>query len=480
MSLPRGHRGSLLVTGVVAAALAAVTAVAISASGRLPGASSSSGAGAARPPRPAPEATPRVAPWLTYHGSAARTGAVDAGPAPGPLQRRWASPPLGSVYAEPLVDGDRAIVATEEDAVYALSLSDGHVLWRTQVGTAVQRKDPLCPSLDQVGITSTPVIDERSGTLYAVAFAEPGVHLLVALDVGSGRLLWSRSVEPGDGDSPLALGQRAALTLTGGRVLIPFGGRNSDCGQYHGWVVSAPLDATGPLIRFEVPTQQKGGGIWSPSGITVDADGSLLVATGNSPSGVYGPGPLDDSDSLLRLSPDLRVLDWFTPSDWVERNREDFDLGSVGPVVVDGGRVVQATKNGTVYLLQGASLGHTAAPPTLAGVCDVAFGATAYDASSHTLVVACTDGLVGVRVGDAGLSVAWRRAGYWALPPVIGSGGIAWSVDQDDGSLVGVRAADGGDVAAIAVGPVVHFTTPTLAGSMVLVATGAGLIAVGD
>src|SRR5437899_5675095 len=69
--------------------------------------------------------------WLTYHHDERRTGVDPTSPSLGSFRHAWTSPLLdGAVYAEPLIRGSRVYVATENDSVYALSASTGHVVWR--------------------------------------------------------------------------------------------------------------------------------------------------------------------------------------------------------------------------------------------------------------------------------------------------------------------------------------------------------------
>src|ERR1700691_1109254 len=91
----------------------------------------------------------------------------------------------GEVYAQPLflsgveIPGkgrhDVLFVVTEHDSVYAFdAYSDGPPLWQVSFvkdgETAVPADDVQCPFIEpEVGITSTPVIDPDSGTLYVLA-----------------------------------------------------------------------------------------------------------------------------------------------------------------------------------------------------------------------------------------------------------------------------------------------------------------------
>ena len=77
----------------------------------------------------------------------------------------------GQVYAQPLVIGNTVIVATEEDWVYGLNATTGVVQWSTQLGTP----QPItsCANITpDIGVTSTPVYDPSTGTVYVMAMVK--------------------------------------------------------------------------------------------------------------------------------------------------------------------------------------------------------------------------------------------------------------------------------------------------------------------
>ena len=156
------------------------------------------------------------------------------------------------------------------------------------------------------------------------------------------------------GSEPATQLQRGALLISDGMVYIPYGGNFGDCGRYLGRVVAAPISGGDSLIDFAVPTTREGG-IWSPPGPSALPNADLLVTTGN---GEAVDGPWDHSDSILRLSPMLRLRDGFAPTQWARENSKDADLGSTGPVLLPGGRqVIAADKGGGIYLADVDALG---------------------------------------------------------------------------------------------------------------------------
>jgi hypothetical protein len=177
--------------------------------------------------------------------------------------------------------------------------------------------------------------------------------------------------------------QRAALALSQGRVYVAYGGLLGDCGDYRGRVVASRTDGRGPLQAFQVPTSREAG-IWGASGPAVDGRGRLYVAVGN---GAATGGDWDRSDSVLRLSPELRLEDGFAPTRWPQDNAADADLGSMDPLLLAGGLVFAAGKSGLGYLLRADHLGGVGGQLVERPVC-AAFGGAA--AVGSVLYVPCT------------------------------------------------------------------------------------------
>jgi outer membrane protein assembly factor BamB len=431
---------------------------------------------AARPPAATPgtvlpAAATATAAWTTYHADGSRSGVDTTSPPLGVPRVLWRSPALdGDVYAEPLLAGGHVIVATEGDSLYSLDSRTGAVAWQAHLGTPVPRSQLACGNIFPLGITGTPVIDRASQLVYAVAETTPGIHSLVAVELGSGRVRWQRSVDP-PGMSPLTEQQRAALALAGGRVYVAFGGLYGDCGAYHGWVTSAAADGTGPLLDYRVPSTREAG-IWAPAGPVIDAAGSVFVSTGNSEA----VSTLDGGDSVLRLSPDLHPLDQWAPVDWRVLNTTDADVGSISPAPVGGGLLFQGGKSGRGYLLRSDHLGGAGGEVFAAEVCTGggAYGGTAF--AAPMLYVPCTRGLRALRIGPgASFSVAWT--GPATGPPIL-AGGAVWAIGAGQSTLYALDPATGAERATIEIGPTVHFATPASLGGLLVVGSGASIVAV--
>jgi outer membrane protein assembly factor BamB len=472
MTLVRARR----VRWLPALVLACVSIAAATCSGGQPAAGPASPPGSATPVTASPSAgssAPATSTddWPTYHGTADRAGlARDMPPVSGRLSVPASIKLDGAVYASPIVAGGRTVVATENDTVYAFDRAYRQV-WQRHLGDPSPAGERPCGNIDPLGITGTPVYDASTGLVYvSPEYGGPPRHELVALDLRSGVVRWRRDIDL-PGTETRAMQERGALAVAGGRVWVPFGGLAGDCGGYKGRLVGIRLDGTGAPISYTVPTQREAG-IWTPPGPVVDARGDLYVAVGN---GASGPGdPYDHSDSVLRIGPDARLLDSFSPSSWPTDNDADLDLGSQGPALV-GPWVFSAGKSGTGYVLRRDHLGGIGGQISTAPVCR-SFGGTAV--VGDVVYVPCTDGIRAVGIDDAGqLRVRWQANQSLAGSPVVG-GGRVWTLDQDAGVLHALDPGTGSSREQVPVGAASRFATPAITGRDVLVPTLTGLTVV--
>ena len=425
---------------------------------------------ASQAPAATADAPTATSDWVTYHRTNDRVGAGVDLPRPTRLSPLWSTTLDGAVYGQALTVGALVIAATENNTVYALNRSDGSIRWSRHLAEPIRRAELPCGNIDPLGITGTPVYDPRSQRLFVVTETTGGRHDLVALDL-AGTVHFSRTLDIA-GRDPLAEQQRGALAVVGDRVYVPFGGLYGDCGNYVGYVTANQVDGSGATLTYAVPTRREGGS-WAPSGVAADAAGDILVAVGN---GESTQEPYDGSDSVLRLSADLSTRkDYFAPADWGSQNAVDADLGSTGPMLLDGGRILVSGKVGTVYLLDAAHLGGIGGEVAALDGC-AGYGGMAWDVATQAAFVPCADGLQRVDVGATTLRRAWRTE-LAAGSPVVG-GGAVWSITVGTGVLHAFDEANGAELVSIATAPTSRFASPTLSGRLVLVPTLSGVTAV--
>jgi len=416
--------------------------------------------------------TAAATPWPTDHGDNRRSGSYPSGAVFRHLTRAWGRGLDGAVYGSPIALGGYVVVATENNTVYKINATTGAVRWRRHLHPPATASRLACPgNISPSGITGSPSFDPVTNRIFVVTNSVSprfgAHHEIFGLNAGSGATEVNRRIAvPGQADN--AEQQRGALAVAGGNVYIPFGGLFGDCGQYKGAVIS--LKASGRLgaTVWVVPTS-RAGGIWAPGGPVVYRDGSVLVSIGN---GASTQGRYDGSDSVTRISPASKRLDFFAPSRWAADNATDLDLGSLTPALTGNGYVLQAGKSGIGYVLRAAHLGGIGGQVSSGPLCR-AFGVSAVTGS--TVYLPCTDGLSRVEVSATGhFRRVWRIAGVTSSP-VVGHG-VLYTCS---GSKLLAISASGRQIGSIALGSSpTRFATPALAGNKAFVGTTAGVVAI--
>jgi uncharacterized protein (TIGR03437 family) len=282
----------------------------------------------------------------------------------------FSRPVDGFIYAQPLYAAQISIpsqgvrnvvyVATEHDSVYAFDADDpaaSDPLWQVSLGTPIPSTDISTRYRDlvpEIGITSTPVIDLASRTIYVVAkskdLAQNTYHQrlhALALDTGEerpGSPVEITASLPGTGAGsaggtlsldPLLNMNRPGLLLLNGVVYIGFGSHGGN-GNYHGWLLGYDAKTLAQVARFVTTPDAEGGSIWqSGQGLVADDNNNIYVVTGNGPFTVQNGGR-DYGDCALKFSTanGLSLVDYFTPHNTDVLNDLDIDLGSGGPVLL--------------------------------------------------------------------------------------------------------------------------------------------------
>jgi hypothetical protein len=183
---------------------------------------------------------------------------------------------------------------------------------------------------------------------------------------------------------------------------------------------------------------------------------------------------------VIRLSPELRQIDLFAPTDAPQLNTTDTDFGSTTPLQVGGGLVFQIGKAGVGYLLRADHLGGVGGQAYSAQVCGGVLGATSY--SAPLIIVPCEDGLVALRLGGGGqpsFSVAWRDSTLRAGPAIVANATV-WAMDRDTGDVVGVDLATGAVRGRVHLGSSNHFATTASGGGQLYAAAGGQLVALAE
>ncbi|HEY8761756.1 MAG TPA: PQQ-binding-like beta-propeller repeat protein [Candidatus Dormibacteraeota bacterium] len=349
----------------------------------------------------------------------ARFGVGSSTPALDSITPAWSASLDAAQYAQPVLALGHVFAATENDSVYSFDATTGALAWRQHLGDPIRGGSLPCGNIDPSGITSTPVVDPATATIYAAGFVQPGRHVLWALDTATGAIRWQRTIDP-PALSPRVHQQRSALTLSKGRVYVPYGGLWGDCGDYRGWVVASAADGSGDLLSYRVKSSREGG-IWAPGGAAVDPAGNLFVSVGNA----EGPG-VNYGNAVIRLTPDLAEADYWAPANWASLNASDTDVGSITPALLQNNLVFQAGKAGIGYLIRANPMGGVGGEVFSSRVCNgLDYGAVAY--APPFLYVPCRDvGVTALKLGSSRFDIAWKVAAGGNTPVV--AGGWLWTI----------------------------------------------------
>ncbi|MFN6465945.1 MAG: Calx-beta domain-containing protein [Nostoc sp. DedVER02] len=302
----------------------------------------------------------------------------------------FSRPVDGSIYAQPLYLANINIpnqgthnvvyVATMHNTVYAFDADDPNAstpLWSTSLGASVKLPDiNIGPEnykdiSTEVGILSTPVISTTNNVIYVVALTKESgeyKYKLHALDLATGAengepAVISGSVSGTGGGSVNGVvtftanrqNQRPGLLLSNNKIYIAFASFGDE-EPFHGWVFAYDATTLTQTAIYNDTPNGYFGGIWQAgNGLSTDSSGNIYVVTGN---GSFNANGSQLGNSVVKFSPDLKVIDWFSPYNGEALNAVDDDLGSAGALIVPNTNyLIAGGKEGKIYLLDQNNLG---------------------------------------------------------------------------------------------------------------------------
>ena len=243
-------------------------------------------------------------------------------------------------------------VAGSSDHFFALDADSGKVVWsRTFESHAVAKDEPfyLCPN----AVNATPTIDKTVNIIYTISLDGK----LYGLDLGTG------DVRFGPFQFVPAFSKTWSLNLVDGFVYTT---TSQGCGGDRSGLYS--MDVRNPMhpSAHELLIRRGyGGGMWARGGTAIGANHRVYVSTGD---GLFDPAAGDYGSSFLAASVgDVDLVDYYTPLNWLQINREDLDIPSgsfVWFAYKNYNLLAGGGKESVVYLLDADSLGgkdhHTA------------------------------------------------------------------------------------------------------------------------
>ncbi|HEY3929687.1 MAG TPA: Ig-like domain-containing protein [Candidatus Koribacter sp.] len=318
----------------------------------------------------------------------------------------------GKIWTQPLyisnvtvggVKHNLLFVGTANDSMYALDADTGKQVWKKSLlpsGETYATGDTIHSSvLPYVGVTGTPVIDPNTNTIYAAAESVTSggtyYHRLHALDITTGAEKFGGPVTvTATGFDPKMQLQRPALLLANGNVYISYGS-NDDHLPYHGWMFAYDAGSLAQVSVWNTTTEADAGAIWmGGAGPAADSNGNIYVSTANGD----WDGSQQFGQSIVKLSPTLGILDYFTPINHVTETNNDKDLGSGGVTLLDSTgtnphELINCSKLDVIYMLSRDHMGELGS-------------------SSDNVVQQVTGqlgGTTGIQVGDK----CFTTAAYW-------------------------------------------------------------------
>jgi hypothetical protein len=327
----------------------------------------------------------------------------------------------GAIYGQPMWAANLTVnggthnvvyVATQHDSLYAFDADSSSCvqLWKANLvdtahgGATGETSVPYTllgnASGDvkpEVGVTSTPVIDPSTGSIYVVSKSMDSTNYyqrVHAIDLATGNektgspmTVAATAAGNGDGGTTVTFNakqenQRPGLAFVNGNVYIAWGS-HEDKPIFYGWMMGYHYNGSSFLQTavFNAapnvnPGNTGGAGIWMSGGApAADASGNLYVLTGNGIFDVTNTtGNTDDfGDSLLKLSPSLTLpmlsgstdpKYYLTPTDQANNNSSDYDFGAGGaalladlPASLHPHILICGGKDGNLYVVDRDNLG---------------------------------------------------------------------------------------------------------------------------
>jgi hypothetical protein len=149
--------------------------------------------------------------------------------------------------------------------------------------------------------------------------------------------------------------QRPALMLANDMVYVGYAS-HCDKEPYHGFLMAYDAKTLAEVSVLNTSPTGSEASIWqSGQGPAADEEGNVYVVTGNG----SWDGVRNFSESFMKLTPRLKLLDWFTPTNHFLLDEKDIDLDSSGATLIPGTHLVLGGgKEGVLYTLDTHNLGH--------------------------------------------------------------------------------------------------------------------------
>lgn len=297
---------------------------------------------------------------------------------------------------------ERSGVAQDETAISPATVKSLKLLWKLKLDNQPKQLNSLTTP-----VVINPVYTDHGAETYVVVGGSS--DNLFVIDADSGKLVWQKhftneaphdKANTGTGsyfcpealnDTPLIAsgkegvsvyvisidGKLHGLNIVNGndrfpaRQFVPAYSKNWSLNSFGHTIYTSTsqgcgaaksgvwgLDVSAPdQPAFSFQASPYGGGIWGRGGVSINPKGTIYAATGDGP---FDPAAGKYSDTLLALSPELKLLNFYTPANASYLTRKDLDMGNITPAVFPyRGRelVVGSGKEGALFMVDAQSPG---------------------------------------------------------------------------------------------------------------------------
>jgi outer membrane protein assembly factor BamB len=231
------------------------------------------------------------------------------------LGLKWSANLDGKVMTQPLflsgvsingVTHDMVLAGSNQDSLYAFDADTGALLWVIHLSADAGGSWSVPGGL---GLRSAPAVDRATERVFVMS--DDGKLHTISLTTGTDLVPAVQII-----DLPLTNKVRGGLNLFANNLYIATGSDSGDTAPWHGRIYQMDVSGAVPVLgtTFDVVPSitgnNRGGGIWSYGGISVDpATGNVYAATGADYQSRYTPYAV----RMLKLTPTLSLVGSYEP-----------------------------------------------------------------------------------------------------------------------------------------------------------------------
>ncbi len=237
------------------------------------------------------------------------------------------------------------IVGGASDNLFALDAESGKVLWKktfTPEGKPKQEPFWLCPN----ALNATPLISKRGLDVFVYTISSDGKLHVLDIHNGEDKVPPAQFVPPFSKNWSLGLHHNVLYTTI-----------SQGCNGAKSGVYAMDLSTPDRKIAF-FQASPSGAGIWGRAGAVISPSGMVYAQTGD---GSYDASAGKLPDTILQLSGrDLKLVDYYTPSNHAYLTRKDLDAGSMSAVYFPFKKwelLATGGKEGVIALLDAKGVG---------------------------------------------------------------------------------------------------------------------------